>query len=301
MDLTALSTISGVLGTLAPGGFVLLFLWVIWRTESRHTLIHRLWQLVHGNQEIVDPDIKAFVNEQNSLMSFRFIAGVPVSTLEQARQLIQWTKLRNVEMLTLRMAGKYFDPDQRQVRTQELPSKFMQWIKLISLALCFPVMFLGTSVAFMDSAVVKVNLTNRRLLLSESEARPIWPWTTAPIHKATCSGTTGIEIARSKFSEEEVRVLCEVLKDDKTPKYIQDALETQKRSSIFLVLVTLLTAWISLAGLASSYAAKGLARRALNPGLDDNSALQLSRAATLEHQPYSAQLSDHSAIEEEGP
>lgn len=135
MDLTTFSTISGILGTLAPGGLVLLFLWVIWRTESRHTLIHRLWQLVHGNQEITDPEIKAFINEQNSLMSFRFIAGVPVSNLEQARQLIQWTKLRKVEMFALRMAGRYFDPDKRQIRVEDLPSKLTQKIWLHQCAL----------------------------------------------------------------------------------------------------------------------------------------------------------------------
>ncbi|WP_143093286.1 DUF6216 family protein [Polaromonas sp. OV174] len=130
MDLTAFSTISGALGVLAPLCTVALFLWVILRTRSRHSLLYRLWQLVHGNQEISDPEVKAFISEQNSLMSFRFIAGVPVSTLEHAHQLIQWTKRHNVEMFALRMAGEYFDPDLRQIRVQKLPSKLMQGAKL---------------------------------------------------------------------------------------------------------------------------------------------------------------------------
>lgn len=270
MDLTAVSTISSAFGILAPGGFVLLFIWVIWRTESRHTLVHRLWQLIHGNQEISDPEIRAFISEQNSLMSFRFIAGVPVSTLEHARQLIQWTKLRNVEMFTLRMAGRYFDPDQRHVRVEDLPSKLMQLIKLTSVVLFIPMIFVFTSIAFLDSAILKVKITDRWLLMSENEARPLWPLTADSIHKATCSIDTSADAGRSKLTEKEVSVLCGVLKHDNTPKYIRDAQKGQQRSSIFLVFVTFLAALICLVEFTSGFAAKRLVRRKLDPGLDNH-------------------------------
>lgn len=262
MDLTALPTLSGALATLAPGGLVLLFLWVIWRTESRHTLIHRLWQLVHGNQEISDPEIKAFINEQNSLMSFRFIAGVPVNNLEQARQLIQWTKLRDVEMFALRMAGRYFDPDKRQVRVDDLPSKLARRIWLASLALLLLMIFASASLAFLDSALVKVRVTDRWALLSENEAKLVWPLISEPIGKTSCSTE---HINRSKFTEKEAGVLCGVLKNDDAASYARDLVKKQRQSAVFLLFTSILAAVMSFSELASGLAAKRLRDRNLDP------------------------------------
>jgi hypothetical protein len=266
MDLTSLSTISGVLGTLAPGGIVLLFLWVIWRTESRHTLIHRLWQLVHGNQEIADPEVKAFINEQNSLMSFRFIAGVPVSNLEQARQLIQWTKLRKVEMFALRMAGRYFDPDKRQVRVEDLPSKLTQCLRLTAVFVLFPMIFASGSLAFLDSALVKIKATDRWLLMSKNEARPIWPLFSGAIYRANCS-INDDSANSSKFTGKEASVVCELLKNEGAAEYIRELVRTQRQSAVFLLIVSIFAAAMSFSELASGFAAKRLRDRELDPSI----------------------------------
>ncbi|WP_411880888.1 DUF6216 family protein [Polaromonas sp. YR568] len=271
MDLTTLSAISGILGTLAPGGFVLLFLWVILRTESRHTLIHRLWQLVHGSQEVADPEIKAFINEQNSLMSFRFIAGVPVSNLEQARQLIRWTKLRKVEMFALRMAGRYFDPDKRQVRVDDLPSKLTQRIWLASFLLLLAVIFASASLAFMNSALVKVRVTNRWALLSGDEAKPAWPLTSEILHKTNCSINAADTINRSNFTEQEAGVLCGLLKNDETANYTRELVRKQRQSLTFLFFISILAAVMFLSKLATGFAAKQLRDKNLDPSIPNDS------------------------------
>lgn len=250
---------------------MLLFLWVIWRTESRHTLIHRLWQLVHGNQEITDPEIKAFINEQNSLMSFRFIAGVPVSTLEQARQLIQWTKLRKVEMFALRMAGRYFDPDKRQIRVEDLPSKLTQKAWLASALLLLPVIFVSASLAFLDSAFVKVKATDRWLLMSENEARPVRPFISESIQKTSCVINATENINRSKFTEKEASVLCGVLKNDEIAKYTRELVRKQRQSSVFLLFISIFAAAMSLSELASGFAAKRLSDKNLDPNIPSDS------------------------------
>lgn len=267
MDLTALSTISNALGTLAPGGLVLLFLWVIWRTESRHALIHRLWQLVHGNQEIADPEIKAFINEQNSLMSFRFITGVPVSNLEQARQLIRWTELRKVEMFALRMAGRYFDPDKRQIRVDDLPSTLAQRVWLASFVLLVPVIFLSASLAFLDMAFVKVKATDRWLTISENEARPVWPPFSEPLQKTDCSTNADEQPNRSKFTDEEVRVLCGVLKNNGSASYARELVKKQRQAALFPLFVSILAAAMSFSELVSGFAAKRLRDKNLDPSL----------------------------------
>lgn len=270
MDLTAFSTISSALGVLAPLCTVALFLWVILRTESRHTLLYRLWQLIHGNQEISDPEVRAFISEQNSLMSFRFIAGVPVSTLEHARQLIQWTKRHNVEMFALRMAGEYFDPDLRQIRLHKLPSKLMQRGKLVLTALALLMVVVSVLIAYTDSATLKLKATDRWFLMSGSEARPVWPLNANALGKTDCSADVGANAKRTTFTEKEVGVLCDVLGHDDTPSYIKDAVKGQRRYSIFLIVVALLAAWIFVAEFMSGYVAARLARRTLAPELSND-------------------------------
>ena len=270
MDLTAFSSISSALGVLAPLCTVALFLWVILRTESRHTLLYRLWQLVHGNQEISDPEVRAFISEQNSLMSFRFIAGVPVSTLEHARQLIQWTKRHNVEMFALRVAGGYFDPDLRQIRIEKLPSKLLQSSKLFLAALAVPIAVVSGLLAYTDSATLKIKATDRWFLMSESEARPVWPLNANAIRKTDCSADISAITTRTTFTEKEVGVLCEVLNHDGTPSYIKDSVKGQRRSSMFLIIVTLVAAWILVMEFMSGYVARRLAKRKLDPELTND-------------------------------
>lgn len=268
MDSATLSSISTTFGILAPACMCGLFIWVALRTRSRHTLFYRMWQLVHGNQEISDPTIRAYVSEQNSLMTFRFIAGVPVKTLESAHQLIQWTKLRNVEMFVLRIAGDHFDPDLRQIRIQDLPYRATQWMKVALAALSIPLAVVSTSIGFANSAVLKVKVTDRWLLMTDREARPLWPLITDPIHKDTCAGDINANVEKSKFTAQEVTVLCGVLKNESTPGYIAEAIKKQRSSSIFLVFVTLIAGFILFSGFMSGYVAVRLARRKLNPGLD---------------------------------
>jgi hypothetical protein len=161
-----------------------------------------------------------------------------------------------VEMFALRMAGRYFDPDKRQVRVDDLPSALTQRIWLASLALLLPVIFASASLAFLDSALVKVKVTDRWLLLSENEARPVWPLISETIGKTSCSVNAAENINRSKFTEKEASVLCSVLKSDETPNYARKIVRQQRQSAVFLLLISILAAVMSFSELASGFAAK---------------------------------------------
>ena len=98
MDSVSVAQFSSVLAALVPAMLVLGFFVVVWRTGSLHVLMRRIWLLVHGRQEISDPTIRAFVDEQTNLMSFRMFSGVRAASLEEAHQLIEWTKLNQVDI-----------------------------------------------------------------------------------------------------------------------------------------------------------------------------------------------------------
>ena len=80
---------------LAPlGGTALLLalIYVLWRTGSGHLIRHRLWRFVHGKDAISDEVVRQFIDDRTSLMAFRYGAGFPARTLEQARHLAAWQR-----------------------------------------------------------------------------------------------------------------------------------------------------------------------------------------------------------------
>lgn len=267
MDFPNASNVSSVFGVVAPLLIGAAFIWVVWRTESRHVLLSRLWQLVHGKQEISDLQVRAFVDEQASLVSFRMFAGVPVASLKEAHQLIEWTKLNGVQMRTLSVCGELFDTELRQVRVHKLPSRLSQALRLIGF---FTAVVIGcTSVMslFSSQSLLTLKSTQRYFWANPTQVRPLWPLTAVALKAADCSQAADANAALTTFSEEEVGILCEVLKSEATPKFMKEALSEQRLSLVMLIAFTLWLSWIGLFAWAAGFAAHKLANRHIDPSL----------------------------------
>jgi hypothetical protein len=267
MDFPNASNISSVFGVLAPLLIGAAFLWVVWRTESRHVLISRLWQLVHGKQEISDPEVRAFVDEQTSLISFRMFAGVPVTSLKAAHQLIEWTKLNGVQMRTLSMCGEFFDAELRQVKLHKLPSRFSQAWRLTGLLTAVVVGLISMMSLPASQSLLTLKSTQRHFWASATEAKPLWPLTATPLRTADCSQAASANALRTTFSEQEVGILCDVLKSETSPEFMRKALSDQRWSLVMLIAFTLWISWIGFFALAAGFAAHKLARRQIDPSL----------------------------------
>jgi hypothetical protein len=267
MDFPNASNISSVFSVVAPLLIGAAFLWVVWRTESRHVLLSRLWQLVHGKQEISDPQVRAFVDEQTSLISFRMFAGVPVASLKEAHQLIEWTKLNGVQMRTLSICGELFDPELRQVRVHKLPSRFSQALKL---ARFFFVVAIGCACVmslFSSQSLLVLKGTQRYFWASPTQMKPAWPLNVEALRADDCSQAAGANAMRTSFSEQEVNILCGVLKSEGTAEFMKKALSEQRWSLIMLIGLALWLSWIGLFSWAAGSAAHRLAKRGIDPSL----------------------------------
>jgi len=267
MDFPNASNISSIFSVVAPLLIGAAFLWVVWRTESRHVLLRRLWQLVHGKQEITDPQIRAFVDEQTSLISFRLFAGVPVASLAEAHQLIEWTKLNGVQMRTLSVCGELFDAELRQVKLHKLPSRLSQGLRLARL---FGVVVLGIACVmslFSSQTLLTLKSTQRSFLATSTEMKPLWPLNAAPLRSADCSQAPSTNAARTSFSEQEVSVLCGILKSDGAPEFVKKALSEQRWSLVMLIALALWLSWLGLFSWAAGFAAHNLAKRRIDPSL----------------------------------
>lgn len=247
----------------------LAFLWVVTRTESLHVLSRRLWLLVHGNHEIADPEIRAYVEEQASLMSFRMYSGIRAHSLEEARQLLRWARFNGVEVRKIGLCGDYFDPELRQVLVHKLPPAWWQKMKIAALV-CSYVLAVACFIAALQftSLAVTLNSTQQWLLVNDNSVRHAWPPFGAPkLARTDCTQPHGTLATRLALSEPDVASLCKMLgdksfKDDLAPKVAQQRWAFALLGAAGLAgCLWLFSAWVPAA------AARRLAARNIDPAL----------------------------------
>ncbi|MDQ0025915.1 hypothetical protein J2X90_003738 [Variovorax paradoxus] len=270
MDSATVSNLAQSFSLAVPLLIAAAFAWAIYRAGSRQVVVRRLWQLVHGKQEIADPQIRAFVEEEASLLSFRMLAGIPVSTLEKAHQLVDWTKSNGVQMHMLRLCGDLFDPDSRQIRIENLPSKWALGLRCARLLLCVFLAVASAGVLFFDRTLMKINATERHFFATTSGLGSLGsaiPFGPSPLKAADCSRPASANAARTAFTEREVEILCGVLKASETPAYLKMALNDQRWESVKLLLISAVLTWMSFFSWASGFAAHKLAKRGIDPSI----------------------------------
>ncbi len=270
MDFATITQFGGALAALVPLVLIAGFAIVIWRTVSLHTLLRRLWLLVHGSEDISDPKIRAYVDEQTNLMSFRMFSGVQAASLEEAHQLILWAQVHRVDLRQIAACGRYFDTGLRQVRKQDLPSRpylFAQIaVFVVSLigSLAFAWLMLIPQVPFTFKA------SERTFLAAESSAQTLWPpvfFNRNPLRKGDCDQPLAANAARTSFTEAEVKTLCEFLPTDEWPPHLASKLKEQ-RWSLFTCLLFFLALLGYVAVVVNKViAAKDLVARGLPPAL----------------------------------
>lgn len=264
------SSVSGFLGLLPPALIAFAFVWAILRAGSRQVVVHRLWQFVRGKQEIADPEIRAFAEEEASFISFRILAGVSVSSLEKAHELIRWTKLNDVQMYRLRLCGDFFDPDARQVRVDKLPSALIQKLRAAWMMWWLLVAAVSFGSLFLDRTVLSLNATQRSFFATSTEfgtLSSIIPFSFKSLKAADCTRPASVNAERSGFTEQEVGILCSILSDSGTSAFLKRTLAEQFWSSVKLFGVSAVLFWMSFFSWVAGASAKKLAGRQIDPAV----------------------------------
>eukprot|EP01030_Chromulinospumella_sphaerica_P006383 gene6383-6242_t len=270
MDFATITQFGGALAALIPLVLLVGFAVVIWRTVSLHTLLRRLWLLVHGSEEISDPKIRAYVDEQTNLMSFRMFSGVQAASLEEAHQLIQWAQLHRVDLRQIAACGHYFDTGLRQVRKHALPSRPYLFAHIAA----FVVFLIGSLFCAWLLLIPQVPFTfkasERTFLAAESSAQTLWPpvlFNRNPLKKSDCDQPLAANAARTSFTEAEVKTLCELLPTDEWPEHLATKLKEQRWSLFVCTLFFLALLGYVAVVVNKVIAAKDLLARGLTPAL----------------------------------
>lgn len=185
--------------------------WICWRTRSTHVVIRHIWRLVFGRAAFADREIARFIETRNRLVTFRFIAGLPVRTLAQAKRLLRWSTVNDEELATVKACGDLFDLENCCLRDEQIPSRWQQ-VLLVLLAFIF-----GFAVALFalgsltDRAVLQFKESKTWFLLS-TKAAVSYPGNGRITQKA-CADATGKQMTSQAFTADEATIICKALGD----------------------------------------------------------------------------------------
>ena len=263
MDFATITQFGGALAALVPLVLIAGFAIVMWRTVSLHTLLRRLWLMVHGSEDISEPKIRAYVDEQTNLMSFRMFSGVQAASLEEAHQLIEWAQHHRVDLRQIAACGRYFDTGLRQVRKHTFPSSSYLFAKISF----FTLLLMGLVVLM---AIPQVPFTfkdsGRTFLANESLAKPLSPLL-QPLKKSDCDQSWDALAERTSFTLDEVKIVCDLLSAKNWSQHVESELKKQRWVLFVYALVSLALLCHVFFVVYAVGRAKDLSARGLSPVL----------------------------------
>lgn len=218
--------------TLPIVGFLAIFIASIYvwrRSGSTYSLMMRLWHALHGKHQCKDPDIGAFLEEQEALFQFRFITGVRARTKHKAKQLIEWTRANNESMSHVAACGAYFDIE--KVRLTENPPKnghlAGRFVLCVILAAICLILIVGI---VQGRAITQVKKTGTLFLAAEADAIPLWGQ--GRIAREECEANV---LTNSGFSPEDGKVVCSLFKSGGMGAFLRETVLAQRLLGLVLL------------------------------------------------------------------
>lgn len=271
MDSSALTGVSqGLVAYLPLGlplGIAALFAWVVLRTESWHLMRRRIWQVTHGKGEITDPGIRNFVEEQTNLAAFRIFVGPDVATLEEARTLMAWCKVRNVDLGVLRICGDHFDLKQRRIKTGATYLKWAGRFWGICTMLLLVVAVVALELALLPHALLSVKASGQHFLASESTIRSVWPPFFSPTLTSKDCADSQAAAERMQFKPEDTAVMCRLLTAPEYKDYARKTISDQREAFVLLGIALLVCMYFVGVTALRCFSAGKLRKRGLDPAL----------------------------------
>jgi len=268
MQLTTITSLLGNISVVIALAFIGTALWVWARTRSTHVLVYRLWRWFTDRQEVTNGRIKEFLDDQNSLMSFRFMSGLHAQTTTHAQTLIRTIDSHALDVSDIRLAGAYISVEPTGFRVAKLPKPVWQTAKraLMTVLLSAAILaFLGTAV---DTALLRFKSSGTWFALTADSARRL-EFSALPLRREDCKAA---QSEKTGFSALERQQICEAWRAPTTNAFLTETVSTQRLSFLLLAGLLLFLAWHPFSSLRRSLAAgrvaAQLAKRDRQPALE---------------------------------
>lgn len=227
---------------------------IIRRTQSTYVIAFRLWRLINGKEAISDPTIKGFVDDQSSLMVFRFVSGIRVADLDRAHEIIGEIRRRKIDVSDLRAASRWVSTSNQRLSIKGIPSFWERLVAyLFSVTLCVSAAICLCGV-FYDAAVLKFENGGPTFVMDSVAAKIITE--DEPLWRSDCAIPVS-ELA-SGFTAQQVTEICR--KWETNPYFIPRTVSKQRASFGILAALCFYLAQFSLGVLISGVAAIRLRR-----------------------------------------
>jgi hypothetical protein len=267
LRMETVNAIQSFTGLTLTGGAALTAVWgaflafVVWRrTRSAHPILAKLWRLFDGKRECADKDMSNLLAERSALMQFRFTTGIPARTLPHAFEIAAWAKEHQQEFDDIAACGYYFDLERPSLKSDEqLPRPFTAGLLLVVTALLAASFTLTGTAASINKAFLRMKESGQWLTLSADSAKP---FSGHPgFVRADCSKDPAQVYATAGFSEKDVGLICDMLKQDTVATFVKDTVWTQRITLGVLTFVLAAFALEAFRSLKSMAAAHDMRRR----------------------------------------
>lgn len=221
--------VSGLGGLIAILGPLFLFLFVFIRTRSLHVVMYRFWILFYGRQEIADRKVRECIEEETSLMYFRFMQGIHVKTIDECHRLIERARCHAIRITDIAACGHYFDLVDFEIKG--LPCKGKRFVVFIWAMLLTLIIAVIISLMQSDRALLSFKATGRYFWLSAQYAQPVWPPEAKSLRFDECQNSLISEKQENRqgFLDEEYKILCSnFLKRDEVSSFLSKSIASQR-------------------------------------------------------------------------
>jgi hypothetical protein len=152
-------------------------LFVLFRTNSLHTLRTRIWHLVMGTRACTQEEIARALHDRDDLIQFRHFLGIQARTVKRAAAVAEWARKHDEEPGDIYDCDTLFDRERCRLKEEKVPGRFglaFRGVVFVCMLLYFtgPWFMLGLR---SDQVLVPINeeLTTW-VWISETSARSLW-------------------------------------------------------------------------------------------------------------------------------
>ena len=214
-------------------------------TSPFHLLLLKVFH-IKAHQEATE--VKSFVDNLSTLMIFRFLTKLNVSTKFEADELICWADQKKVSLVQLQKCGKYFDVKQRKILVNLFPSKIrLSFLGVVGLLFLLTLSFCIWFAAY-NKSIVKFNESGTWVALDQTSAHQIKLLENnlllAKAGSACINSYAGDKI--EALSSNEVTELCKFLSGQEVAGQINNAVLQQRIFAAYYGALSLIMAVLFL-------------------------------------------------------
>lgn len=206
-----------------------------WRMRSTHFFLLRTWRMMFGQRFGADREVDELLQAREGLIKFRFFFGLPVRTLDQAKQVGAWAKANGEELGDVRACGNLFDLETCDLKRDAIPSMGMQVLKLVSMCLLVAIMASTALMAVRSAALLQFKASGTWFWLDGSSAQTVAPWRSGRIDRQACSATAALASSQDGFSDSERTSLCGFFADPELDAFVQATVKRQRAMLAFIL------------------------------------------------------------------